>query len=52
MDEQGQSSVLASATDWNEAREKASKFRKQGMKVEIWHNDGKKIPEPEIDINS
>lgn len=52
MDEQGQSSALANAEDWNEAREKASIFRKQGMKVEIWHQDGKKIPEPEIDVDS
>lgn len=52
IDAQGQSSVLANATDWNEAREKASEFRKQGMKVEIWHQDGKKIHEPEIDTNA
>lgn len=52
MDARGQSSVLANAEDWNAAREKAAEFRKQGMKVEIWHQDGKKIPEPEVDVDS
>ncbi len=52
LDEKGQSSVLANAKDWNEAREKAAEFRKQGMKAEIWHQDGKKIDEPEVDTNA
>ena len=52
LDEQGKTSVLANAQDWNEARQKAAEFRKQGMKVEIWHQDGKKIDEPEVDTNA
>ena len=52
LDERGKSSVLANAKDWGEAREKAAVLRKQGLKVEIWHQDGKKIDEPESDMNT
>lgn len=52
LDEHGKSSVLANAVDWGEAREKAADLRKQGLKVEIWHQDGKKIDEPEGDTNA
>ena len=47
LDKDGHSAVLASAKDWNEAREKAAELRKQGLSVEIWHTDGMKVEEPE-----
>jgi hypothetical protein len=47
MDEHGQSAILASAKDWNEARTKVAELRKQGLKVEIWHENGVKVDEPE-----
>ena len=49
---QGQAAVLASGKDWNEAREKAAVLRKQGLIVEIWHENGVMVPEPEIDLNA
>ena len=49
LDEAGSAAILASAKDWPEAREKAAKFRKQGLGVEIWHTNGVKVQEPEID---
>lgn len=52
LDKDGQAAVLASGKDWNEAREKAAEFRKQGLVVEIWHENGVKVPEPEVDWNA
>ena len=49
LDERGKGSVLANAKDWSEAREKAAALRKNGLRVEIWHQDGKRIDEPEDD---
>ena len=49
VDEAGSASIWASAKDWSEAREKAAEFRKQGLVVEIWHTNGVKADEPEID---
>ena len=46
--EDGSAAILASAKDWHEAREKAAEFRKQGLEAEIWHENGVKVPEPEI----
>ena len=44
----GSAVMLASGKDWNEAREKAAEFRKQGYEAEIWHMNGVKVLEPEI----
>jgi hypothetical protein len=52
MDAEGQSAILATAKDWNEALAKATEFRKQGMQVEIWHQDGMKVDEPESNLNA
>ena len=52
LDKDGHAAVLASGKDWQEAREKAAEFRKQGLVVEIWHENGIKVPEPEIDVNT
>ena len=52
LNDDGSASVLASGKDWNEAREKAAKFRKQGIEVEIWHSDGTKVLEPESDVSA
>ena len=52
LDKDGQASILASGKDWNEAREKAAEFRKQGFVVEIWHENGVKVQEPEVDLNA
>jgi hypothetical protein len=47
LDKDGKSSVLGAAKDWAEAREKAAAMRKEGMSVEIWHENGVKVEEPE-----
>ena len=47
--EDGSASVLASREDWDKARQKAAEFRKQGLEVEIWHSDGTKVLESEMD---
>jgi hypothetical protein len=52
LDKDGQAAVLASGEDWYEAREKAAEMRKQGLVVEIWHENGVKVPEPEVDLNT
>jgi hypothetical protein len=52
LDKDGSAAVLASGKDWHEAREKAAQFRAQGLEVEIWHMDGVKVDEPEIDVNA
>jgi hypothetical protein len=52
LDKDGQAAVLASGKDWNEAREKATVFRKQGLVAEIWHENGVEVPEPEVDLNA
>ena len=52
LDKDGQAAVLASGKDWNETREKAAEMRKQGLGVEIWHENGVKVPEPEVDLNA
>lgn len=44
--EDGKVAVLASGKDWAEARKKAIEFRKQALAVEIWHDNGVRIPEP------
>lgn len=51
LDKEGKAAVLASGKDWTEAREKAESFRKQGLEVEIWHENGVKVLEPENDLN-
>jgi hypothetical protein len=50
LDESGQSSVLANAQNWAEARAKAAEMRGRGLVVEIWHENGVKVPEPESDM--
>ena len=52
LDKDGQSAVLANGRDWNEARQKAQEMRKQGLVVEIWHENGVKVSEPESDVNA
>ena len=52
LDKDGQVAVLASGKDWNEAREKAAEMRKPGLVVEIWHENGVKVLEPEVDLNA
>lgn len=52
LDKEGSAAVLSSGKDWYEAREKAAEFRKQGLEVEIWHMNGVKVDEPEIDVNA
>lgn len=52
LDKDGRSAVLANGKDWHEAREKAADMRKQGLVVEIWHENGVKVPEPEVDLNA
>jgi hypothetical protein len=49
LDEHGTSATLSSAKDWTEAQEKAAELRKQGLIIEIWHEDGMKVEEPEKD---
>ena len=48
----GSAAMLASGKDWDEAQEKATKFRKQGFKVEIWNQHGVKVLEPKITPNA
>ena len=48
----GSAAMVTSGKDWNEAREKAAEFRKQGYEAEIWHMNGVKVPEPEITPNA
>lgn len=50
LDESGHAAVLANAQNWNEAREKAAEMRGRGLTVEIWHENGVKVPEPESDM--
>ena len=52
LDKDGQVAVLASGKDWNEAREKAAEMRQRGLVVEIWHENGVKVPEPEVNLNA
>ncbi len=52
LDKEGQAAVLAYSKDWNDAREKPAILRKQGLIVEIWHENGVKVSEPEIDLNA
>ena len=52
LDKDGHAAILASGKDWQEAREKAAEFRKQGLGVEIWHMNGVKVQEPEIDLDA
>ncbi|MEP6827024.1 MAG: hypothetical protein ABJA10_03005 [Aestuariivirga sp.] len=52
LDEEGHAAILASGKDWNEALEKAAKFRKEGPAVEIWNENGVKVAEPEIELDS
>jgi hypothetical protein len=47
LDSKGGGAVLLNAEDWKSAREKAKELRAQGMTVEIVHNDGNVIAEPE-----
>ena len=47
LDSKGAGAVLFNAEDWNSAREKDRQLRTQGMTVEIVHNDGNVIAEPE-----
>lgn len=50
LDKDGHAAILASCKDWREAKEKAATFRKEGLEVEIWHSNGVKVVEPEIDL--
>ena len=52
LDKDGQAADLASGKDWNEAREKAAEMRQRGLVVEIWHENGVKVPEPEVNLNA
>ncbi len=52
LDKDGKAAVLVSGKDWHIAREKAAKFRDQGLEVEIWHENGVKVAEPEIASNA
>ena len=42
-------SILASAKDWQEAKEKAQDLRSQGITVEIWDKNGNLMSEREYD---
>ena len=50
--EDGSAAMLGSGKDWNEDREKAAEFRKQGYETEIWDENGVKVSEPEITPNT
>ena len=50
LDESGHAALLANAQNWAEAREKAAEMRGRGLVVEIWHENGVKVPEPESDM--
>ena len=52
LDGSGQNSVLANAKDWAQAREKAAEMRGRGLVVEIWHENGVKVDEPEIGMKT
>lgn len=52
LDKSGQAAVLASGKNWHEARANAATLRKQGLAVEIWREDGVKVPELEIYSNA
>ena len=52
LDEAGSAAILASAKDWPEPRAKPAEFRKRGLAVEIWHKDGIKVLEPEIEVDA
>ena len=50
LDESGHAALLANAKNWAEAREKAAEMRGRGLVVEIWHENGVKVLEPESDM--
>ena len=52
LDKDGHAAILATGKDCNEARAKSAELRKQGLVVEIWHDNGVRVPEPEIDVDS